>query len=198
MALNELGLPHEIKEINLFKGEHMSPEFKKINPMQGVPVLEDDGLVLSESNAILAYLGRKLKTSLWPIDPKLEAAALQWLFFESTLLIRRCGILWWSETIAPKTGMEGMTEGELVEATEDLMDTFDRIEPLLSGQRYILSNDFSLVDCSIGPVMNMLRETRLRGLSKWPGIQAYADRVRARPSWKISDGDAIYSSTWKN
>ena len=83
LALAELNLEYESKEVVLFKGEHRSEWFTKINPHQKVPVLEDGDLVLRESNAILAYLGDRYGQALWPQDAGQRALALQWLFFES-------------------------------------------------------------------------------------------------------------------
>lgn len=52
-----LGLPHELIEVDLKAGAHKKPEFLKLNPFGQVPVLEDDGVVVSDSNAILVMAG---------------------------------------------------------------------------------------------------------------------------------------------
>jgi len=57
--LQELKVPFEGIKLQLFKGEHKTPEFLKINPYGRVPVLVDDDLVLSESIAICLYLADK-------------------------------------------------------------------------------------------------------------------------------------------
>jgi glutathione S-transferase len=57
IALAEhLQLEHEVRLVDLTKGDQMKPEFTALNPNQRMPVLEDDGFVLWESNAILQYL----------------------------------------------------------------------------------------------------------------------------------------------
>src|SRR5215470_7282914 len=79
-ALNELGLECETVPIDLTKGEHRRPEFLLLNPAGRVPVLVDGDLALSESHAILTYLGEKTGR-LWPATAAGRAEALQWLFF---------------------------------------------------------------------------------------------------------------------
>jgi glutathione S-transferase len=61
-------------------GASRTPEFLKLNLNGRTPVLEDDGLVLAESNAILAYLARG--TKFLPEDKRRWALIFQWMFFE--------------------------------------------------------------------------------------------------------------------
>ena len=80
LLLAQLGIPCEIVDVDILKGESRTPEFLKINPNGRTPVLDDNGFVLAESNAILAHLARG--TKLLPEDRKLWALVFQWLFFE--------------------------------------------------------------------------------------------------------------------
>ena len=60
MALaNHLGVEYEVRPLDPAKGEHLRPEFAALNPNKKIPVLEDDGFVLWESNAILQYVALK-------------------------------------------------------------------------------------------------------------------------------------------
>jgi glutathione S-transferase len=76
----QLGIACEIVEVDILKGESRTPEFLKINPNGRTPVLDDNGFLLAESNAILAYLARG--TKFLPEDRQGWARVLQWLFFE--------------------------------------------------------------------------------------------------------------------
>ena len=76
----QLGILCEIVEVDILKGKSRTPEFLKINPNGRTPVLDDNGFVLAESNAILSYLARG--TKFLPEDRKKWALVFQWMFFE--------------------------------------------------------------------------------------------------------------------
>ena len=80
LLLAQLGLSCEIVEVDILSGKSRTPEFLKINPNGRTPVLDDNGFVLAESNAILAYLARG--TKFLPEDRQSWAQVFQWLFFE--------------------------------------------------------------------------------------------------------------------
>ena len=87
-ALQELGLDSEIVPVDLAKGEHREPTFLAHNPFGRVPVLVDDGLILPESHAILAYLGEKTGR-LWPNSAAGRADALSGCSFCRSTSCRR-------------------------------------------------------------------------------------------------------------
>ena len=80
LLLAQLGIPCEIVEVDILKGESRKAEFLKINPNGRTPVLDDNGFVLAESNAILAYLAKG--TRFLPEDRRKFALIFQWMFFE--------------------------------------------------------------------------------------------------------------------
>jgi len=80
LLLAQLGIPCEITEVDILKGESRTPEFLKLNPNGRTPVLDDNGFILSESNAILAYLAKG--TKYLPDDRKRFGLVYQWMFFE--------------------------------------------------------------------------------------------------------------------
>jgi glutathione S-transferase len=80
LLLAHLGMPCETIEVDILKGQSRTPEFLKINPNGRTPVLDDNGFVLAESNAILAYLAKE--TKYLPEDRKKFAMIFQWMFFE--------------------------------------------------------------------------------------------------------------------
>lgn len=80
LLLAQLGIAYEIVEVDILKGKSRTPEFLKINPNGRTPVLDDNGFVLAESNAILGYLARGTKFS--PEDRQHWALVFQWMFFE--------------------------------------------------------------------------------------------------------------------
>jgi glutathione S-transferase len=80
LLLAQLGIPCEIVEVDILKGESRTAEFLKINPNGRTPVLDDNGFILAESNAILAYLAKG--TKFLPEDREKFARIFQWMFFE--------------------------------------------------------------------------------------------------------------------
>ena len=80
LLLSHLGIPCEIVEVDILNGASRKPEFLKINPNGRTPVLDDNGFILAESNAILAYLARG--TKYLPENRKKFGLVFQWLFFE--------------------------------------------------------------------------------------------------------------------
>ncbi|KAJ6219730.1 hypothetical protein RDWZM_005542 [Blomia tropicalis] len=79
-----LGLEVNIKELNMMAGEHKNPEFLKLNPAHAIPVIVDNGFVLTESRAILQYLANKYASdkSIYPEEAQARAIVDKVLFFD--------------------------------------------------------------------------------------------------------------------
>ena len=74
LFLSLLGVPHELIDVDLKARAHKAPEFLALNPFGQVPVLDDEGTVIADSNAILVYLAKKLGRIDWlPEDPAAAA-----------------------------------------------------------------------------------------------------------------------------
>lgn len=80
LMLSLLQLPTELIFVDLTKGEHKTPAFLALNPFGQVPVIDDEGVVLAESTAILVYLAQKYGKGRWlPSDPVGAARVQRWL-----------------------------------------------------------------------------------------------------------------------
>ncbi len=80
LFLSLLNLPFELIDIDLLAGAHKQANFLKINPFGQVPVIDDDGVIVPDSNAILVYLATKYGDQTWlPRDPEGAAAVQRWL-----------------------------------------------------------------------------------------------------------------------
>lgn len=80
LLLSLLGLPTELVFVDLAAGAHKQPEFLAINAFGQVPVIDDNGTLLSDSNAILVYLAQKYGNGDWlPSDPLGAAKVQRWL-----------------------------------------------------------------------------------------------------------------------
>jgi glutathione S-transferase len=80
LFLSLIGAPFEIVDVDLAKREQKSPEFLRLNPFGQVPVLDDDGTIVLDSNAIMVYVAKKLGRADWlPEDPLGAARVQRWL-----------------------------------------------------------------------------------------------------------------------
>ncbi|MFT6267130.1 MAG: glutathione S-transferase [Oleiphilaceae bacterium] len=79
LMLSLLDLDYERIEVGLANGEQRSEEFLKLNPFHHVPVLEEDGLVIRDSNAIITYLAKKYAKEWYPDDAVSSAKIHEWL-----------------------------------------------------------------------------------------------------------------------
>lgn len=90
MTACAVGVRLNLKLINLFAGEHLTPEYIQINPQHNVPAIDDDGFRLNESRAICIYLvrryGQHKADRLYPEDLKRRAIVDQRLYFDATVL----------------------------------------------------------------------------------------------------------------
>ncbi|EXF91726.1 glutathione S-transferase [Pseudomonas fluorescens HK44] len=80
LMLSLLELPTELIFVDLAKGAHKQPDFLALNAFGQVPVIDDQGVVLADSNAILVYLAQKYGKGRWlPADPVGAARVQRWL-----------------------------------------------------------------------------------------------------------------------
>lgn len=80
LMLNLLDLPFENITVDLAAGAQKKPEFLALNPFGSVPVIEDDGIVIADSNAIITYLAKKYGGEVWLPSDAAKAAEIQgWL-----------------------------------------------------------------------------------------------------------------------
>src|SRR5258706_10820323 len=86
LFLEESGLPYELVPVDTRKGDQFKPEFLAVNPNGKVPAIDDNGVFVFDSNAILLYLAEKTGKFLPPNTPKNPAQLLSWLMFVPTRL----------------------------------------------------------------------------------------------------------------
>lgn len=80
LMLSLLNLPTELEFVDLAKGAHKQPDFLALNPFGQVPVIDDNGTVIADSNAILVYLAKKYDNGNWlPEEPAAAARVQRWL-----------------------------------------------------------------------------------------------------------------------
>jgi glutathione S-transferase len=179
-ALLELGLDYEIVPVDLAKGEQRQPAFLAVNPFGRVPVLVDGDFTLSESPAILAYLGEKTGR-LWPASAAGRAEALKWLFFLSQHIMQSAGEV--ALRIRAKVAGIAPDEATIARGEKALPDPIRILEGRLTNSKWLLGGDFSLVDCAYCPILNVVEKAGF-SFAEFPRVSTYLDASRARPAWK--------------
>jgi glutathione S-transferase len=81
--LEETGAPYELAHVNIRAGEQDTTNFHHVNPMCKLPALDDDGVQVAESGAVLLYLADRFPAAMLgaPVGDPLRGRFLQWLFF---------------------------------------------------------------------------------------------------------------------
>jgi glutathione S-transferase len=179
-ALKELGLDCELVPIDLAKGEQKAPAFSAVNPFGRVPVLVDGDLTLSESHAIVAYLG-EMTGRLWPASAAGRAEALKWLFFLSQHIMPAAGEV--ALRIRAKVLGIPADEAVIARGEQALPGPIRIVEGRLATSKWLLGSEFSLVDCAYCPILNVIEKAGF-SIAGFPKVGAYLDALRASPAWQ--------------
>ncbi len=177
IALEELGVPYEVHAIDLAAEEQHRPEFLERNPNHKIPVLEDDGLVIWESGAILLYLAEK-HSRLLPADPRGRMEAIQYAFFQTGGLGPNLGRL-----AAEVRRPEGERNLEMIQYfSGEISRLIGVLERILSDGRPFLVGEYSIGDIMHYPWMAPLLGLRLPILMERKGVVEWVERIGARPA----------------
>ena len=147
-AANALGLTYEYKKVDLINGENTLEGFLKLNPAGKVPVIEDDGFVLFESNAIIKYLAAKSESSLYPAGTKQRAVIDQWVDFVSHHVATAMNRVLFNRVFAPFLKME-VDERSLSEGLSFLDRFLPVVDNPLKERRYLAGGELTLADLDL-------------------------------------------------
>ncbi|XP_039747273.1 glutathione S-transferase 1-like [Pararge aegeria] len=176
-----LGLTFDYKEPELRKREHKSAEFKKINPMGTIPVLQDDDFIVSESHAIMKYLlnkyGGALQEKLYPSEPRQQAKVDQCLFFEAGVLFPRL------KAVALPSFFHGLA-GPTSQHLEDIEEAYSVVEAYLNGDRYIAGDRITIADLSLGTTISAAEAILELDKKKFPLSVAWLSRLQEEDCFK--------------
>jgi glutathione S-transferase len=182
---NSLGLECEIRVINFATGDHMTPEFATLNPNKLMPVLEDDGFVLWESNAILQYLAaKKPERGLWPSDARRQAEVLRWMSWEGAHWApSACGVLI-TENLLKRIFAGGDPNPDEVARGENEFHRFGGVlDGCLKGRKWLTGNDLTIADYSVGAWMTVSQLAQYP-LAKYTEINRWYSALSSQPGWK--------------
>lgn len=183
LALNQLGLPYKLVELDILKGETRTPEFLAMNPSGRIPLLEvAPGRYLPESNAILWYLAGG--TPLAPEDRIDRAEALQWMFFEQHSLEPNLGAARFWLTLV-KGGRE-LHEHEIEDWLEKGYQALRVMEKHLATHDFFAAGRYTIADIALYAYTHVAEESDF-DLSGLPALRAWLARVAAQPGYVPMD-----------
>ncbi|MDZ8189456.1 MAG: glutathione S-transferase family protein [Nostoc sp. ChiSLP02] len=164
--LEELEVPYEFVKLDMQAGEHLQPDFLKINPFARVPAIVDGDLQLWESGAILLYLMEKYGNAAVSLEER--AVISQWVLFANSTL----------------------STGVFVEANRDretprILSTLNEI---FSQQSFLVRNKFTVADVAVGSILNYIPMILKLDLSPYPAVLNYMKQLAERPAFQKSIG----------
>jgi glutathione S-transferase len=173
----ELGLEYEHDDVLPRAPAVRSPEFLALNPNARVPVIEDDGFVLSESMAINLYLAKK-HGKLYPAGAHNEALAWQWSFWETDRLDRQITVYANHSAVLPEAQRDpALAKG----AWDEIVPALDVLEGELKKSAWLVGDAFSVADLNVAAA---LYRGLFLDLGRWPAVVGWLKRCWDRTAAK--------------
>jgi RNA polymerase-associated protein len=168
-VLFEKGMDFQVIDVDMFS---MPEDIAAINPYNKVPVLVERELVLFESNIINEYIDERFPhPQLMPPDPVMRARARLFLYrFESELFCQIEAI----ERGEPKVANK---------ARQSVREYLTQISSVFSKQKYMLGDEFSMLDVAIAPLLWRLGHYGIQLDKEAAPLMKYAERIFSRPAY---------------
>ena len=182
---NYLELPCEIHVLDFSKGDHTTPEYAALNPNKLMPVLEDEGFVLWESNAILQYLAAKRpERGLWPSEHRRQADVLRWMSWEGAHWAPNgCSILIREHLLKQIFGGGDPDPAEIERGRNEFHRFGGVLDGCLKGHTWLTGNDLTIADYSVGAWMT-LSQIAQYPVAKYTEINRWYSSLSSQPGWK--------------
>ncbi|MEQ1508154.1 MAG: glutathione S-transferase family protein [Myxococcota bacterium] len=174
-ALEEMGLPYAIVGLDHPNHDLDAPAFRAKNPFGQLPVIDDDGVVVTESGAILLYLARKSGT-LMPRDLAGEAQVLRW----SVAALTTIEVPVLSEWFVNLSGGRGTPPSEALHRWAELR--LGQLDGWLADRAFVATDDFTVADILMTHVLGGGTDPAL--VAPRANVVAYRARCMDRPAWK--------------
>jgi stringent starvation protein A len=169
IVLFEKGMDFEIKDIDQ---REKPDEIAAMNPYNQLPILVERDLTLYESNIINEYIDERFPhPQLMPADPVMRARARLFLFnFERDLFAHLVDVVNGTPKIAEK-------------ARAIIRDNLTQIAPIFNKQKFMLGDDYSMLDVAIAPLLWRLDHLGIQLPKQGTPLLKYAERLFARPAF---------------
>jgi glutathione S-transferase len=180
------GVDLDYQVVDLFTGEHLKPEFASINPNCLVPVLEDGDFRLTESSAILKYLGDKAGSPAYPKDPRARARVHEMMDWFNANLYRDLayGLVYPQLFPHHKRPSDAVQAGTLEWGKEKAKAWLKILDESLIGPRkaYLCGDQIMLADY-MGAEMIAVGEVIGCNYAAYPNVQRWLGNVKSVKCW---------------
>lgn len=180
-VLEELGLDYEIVPMDLRAGDQRKPEFRALNPLTQIPVLQDGDRVICESGAICLYLADRYQPGT--LAPALDQRAdyYRFCFYIYNTLEHQLVEIFLHSRFLP----EEQRKPERVEQAKKLVRVrLQIISDHLARRPYITEDRFTAADVLVGSALDWAAMQGLLG--DFSGLRAYVEKLKARPAYQIA------------
>lgn len=178
----EIGIGYERSDWGRDYRPTTEPEFMKVSIFGVVPVVEDDGFILRESNTIVRYLAAKQgRTDLYPSEPKARAIVEQWMDYGNTDLGNGMRPVFQGKVL----GIKPLNLPEVIAwGAADWNRQMTRVDTHLKGAGpYLAGRDFTVADIPCGLQIHRWMVIDF-DKPKLPALEAYYQRLCERPAFK--------------
>jgi glutathione S-transferase len=183
----QLGAPLDRVVVDLVAGEHRTPEFLRRNPNGKVPLLDDDGFVLWESHAIMAYVAdRTAGQTLYPQRLAARADVNRWLFWSAYHFTPAVGRISRERISKRMVGGSGGPDPAEIARGEALLTGAARVlDGHLADRQWIAQDRLTLADLAIAAPLMHTAAAQLP-VTQFANLQAWFARVQALEAWQSS------------
>ncbi|KAK7933679.1 hypothetical protein WMY93_004575 [Mugilogobius chulae] len=188
------GTAHALRTVALRKGEHQTEDFSKLNPMRKVPVLVDDGFVLTESDAILKYLVSRcsLADHWYPKNPQRRARVDEYTAWHQSNTRPHAAKVFILEVLIPAQTRSPVDSQVLNRSLQTLDQTLDKLESMfLRRQAFLCGSDVSIADllcvCELMQPVGGDRDV----LESRPLLQRWRSRVQSAVGPAFDDAHSV-------
>ena len=176
----ELGLDYDYMELDPMKGEHKTPEHLARHPMGKVPVIEEDGKYLYESNSICRYLAVREGSLLYAGSAREKALIDQQVDIITHHVGRWLGNYFYEDVVKKNYLKLPASEEALEEAAELLAGSLPLLDGPLKTQPFMLGEQITIADI-IGFAFCSVTEITSASIDKYTHLKKWYDAMKARP-----------------
>jgi len=180
----ELGLDYQAVDAGGAFGVVNEPHYRALNPNGLVPMIEDDGLVLWESNTIVRYLGAKHApdTPWYPQDPVARAKAEKWMDWTTSSLATPFRPLFWGILRTPPEQQDWVAINAAHKTCAQLLSIADEA---LAAQPFLSGDDVGMGDIPLGCFIYAWFEMPIER-PEMRHLRAWYERLRERPAYQAA------------